>query len=95
MTAAFIDRTSNVFGALKPDVRLRLEAVIANPTQQSWDGAYSIILNGKSHMTLWQSWIAVDPDAVRSKPLDSDWPRVPDQLTIYRALKHATDRQAK
>ena len=90
MSAAFLDRATNVFGALDPVIRARLERVIAKPTQRTWDDAYSIILESRSLTTLWQAWIAVDANAPRSKPLDGKWPRVPDQLTIYRAIRHAT-----
>jgi hypothetical protein len=90
MTTAYLGRTSNVFGALEPDIRKRLERVIANPTQRTWEDAYSIIICARKFSTLWQAWVAVDDSAPRSKPCDGKWPRIPDQLTLYRAIKHAT-----
>jgi len=90
VTTAFLDRTSNMFGALAPDVRRRLERVIAKPTQRTWENAYTIILDQREYTTLWQAWIAVDPSAPRSKPCEDRWPRIPDQLTLYRAIRHAT-----
>ena len=100
MKTAFVARARNMFGPLKGDVRERLEAVIANPTEETWDDAFSIILNGKL-MTLWQAWIAVDANAPRTgKRTDQhgkviqNWQRVPDQLTLYRAIKHATQGAA-
>jgi hypothetical protein len=89
-TTAFVGSCTNIFGFLKPDVRRRLEAVVANPTQRTWDNAYSIIVRGEDMLSLWQAWLAVDPAAPHSKPSDAPWPRVPDQLTLYRALRHAT-----
>lgn len=86
---AFIGKTANAFGSLKPEVVKRLEVVIANPCQETWEEAYSIVLNA-SGQTLWQAWVEVDTKAVRGKPLDEPWPRIPDQLTIYRAIAHAT-----
>lgn len=86
---------SNLFGALSPDLRNRLAAVMANPTQATWEAAYSIVLHGNTFTTLWQAWLAVDPNAVRSKPCNSPWPRVPDQMTVYRAIRHATNRQGQ
>ena len=57
-----LDWFSNMFGALKPDIRKRLMRVINNPTEKTWDNAYSIILNGEGKMTtLWQAVIKVDP----------------------------------
>lgn len=88
--AAFVADATNLFGALKSEGQASLRAVLANPTNETWDKSYSLIVNGKSFMTLWQAWIAVDSNAPRSKPLDGVWPKIPDQMTIYRALKHAT-----
>jgi hypothetical protein len=88
---AFIDRASNVFGRLKPEVRKRLERCVDVPTQRNWEDAYSIILNGDTMMTLWQAWIAVDPSAPRSKPVESRWPRTPTQIMLYKAIRFATE----
>lgn len=87
---AFIAKCRNMFGPLRGDVRERLEAVLASPSQETWDDAYSIIVGKNGFTTLWQAWIKVDPDAPRSRPLDAPWPRVPDQLTLYRALREVT-----
>lgn len=89
--AALVDRARNAFGAhLTPDCRHRLLRVLSVQTQETWDDAASIIVSERRMLTLWQAWIAVDPDAVRSKPCDAPWPRIPDQLTLYRALRHVT-----
>lgn len=92
MTTAFLSSATNLFGKIKPEIRARLEAVIANPSQDTWEDAYCIIIDGASLTTLWQAWAAIDPLAPKHKPLDDPWPRVPDQLTIYRALRYATQR---
>jgi hypothetical protein len=89
-STAFVDGCTNVFGFLDPKIRRRLEAVVANPTQRTWDDAYTIIVRGEDMLSLWQAWIEVDAAAPRSKGSDERWPRVPDQLTLYRALRHAT-----
>lgn len=96
---AYLSKCSNLFGSIGPDIRARLEAVIAAPTESTWDNAYSIIVNGRKMMTLWQAWIAVDPTAPRTGPVEnqrgkriSGWARIPDQLTIYKALRYATSQ---
>lgn len=69
----------------------RLQAVLDNPCQETWNAAYSIVIGGEYHdFTLWQAWVAVDPDAPRSVPLEGPWPCIPDQFTLYRAIAHAT-----
>ncbi len=87
MNHAFIDNCKNVFGYLSTNCRARLTALIEQPSQATWDDAYSIIIDGHFG-TLWQAWLAVDASAPRSKPCDAPWPRIPDQLTVYRALRH-------
>ena len=94
---AFVDRCSNLWGSLDADCRKRLENVVNNPTDNTWDNAYSLILSGQSFMTLWQAVIAVDQSFPRLGPSEDDagkrlegWQRIPDQLTLYRAIKHAT-----
>ena len=87
---AFVDRCRNMFGHLEGDARTRLEAVLKNPNQRTWERAYSLIIGANGWTTLWQAWIKVDADAPLTKARDAPWPRVPDQLTLYRALKEVT-----
>lgn len=101
MTTAYLDGCTSMLGKLSPDCAKRLQEVIAKPTRRTWDKAYSIIINGNGEMiTLWQAWIAVDPSAPRTgKSTDQHgkviqgWVRIPDQLTLYRALRYATKGQ--
>lgn len=97
-TPAFTSSCTNVFGTLNAECRKRLEAVLRNPTERTWDDAYSLIIRGSDMLTLWQAWIAVDPSAPRRGPSTdllgqrlSGWERVPDQFTLYRAVRYATD----
>jgi len=81
---------TNMFGKLKPDVKKRLEAVIENPCQKTWEDAYSIILNSDGKMTtLWQAVIKVDWMFPTRKPLDSDWEKIPNRETIIEAINLA------
>jgi hypothetical protein len=97
MKTAFMDSCRNMFGPLQPEQRQRLEAVLRKPSARTWDDAYSLIVGADGWTTLWQAWIAVDDDAPRTgKRTDQagrvveGWKRIPDQLTLYRALRYAT-----
>lgn len=85
-----LDLASNVWGAVKGDCRDRLIAVYKNPCQETWEEAYTIILNRDTLMTLWQAVIATTPDFTRSKPCDLPWEKIPTQDDIRHALKYAT-----
>ena len=88
-----LDRLNTPFGPLAPPHRRRLKRVLVNPTQQTWDDAYTVILRHERglHLTLWMCVLAVDPNFPRSKPLEDSWPQVPDQLTLARALRYARE----
>ena len=45
--------------------------------------------------TLWQGWCAVDVQATRRQPVDKPWPRVPDQLTLRRAMRWALKQEGQ
>lgn len=87
--SGYLDQATNLFGQLEGEVRDRLIAVLANPTQETWEDAYSIVLRREGFMTLWQAVLAVDPGFVTSKPSGGLWPRVPDYDTIASAIRYA------
>ena len=86
---------TNMFGKLKPEVKARLQAVIDNPCQETWDEAHSIIINGSGKMkTLWQAVLLVDPTFQRSAGYNMDthtskWKTIPSQQTIIEAINDA------
>lgn len=93
--AAFVDAARNIFGPLEGDERERLAAVLARPTLETWNDAHGLIVAPR--FTLWQAWLAVDPSAPRSGRCTDqhgrivrEWARIPDQLTLYRAIRQAT-----
>ena len=82
----------NVFGKVKPDIQKRLQAVMDNPTPETWDDAHSIIIGGRNFRTLWQAVLIIDPSFQRSAPYDMDthttkWRTVPSKETIRAAIK--------
>lgn len=93
---ALLDRCNNLQGDLAPDVRERLQAVLDNPSQKTWDQAFSIVITDQGvELTLWQAWCAVDPEAPKLQPIKGPWPRIPDQFTLYRAVAQATKGDMK
>lgn len=85
---SYLDETTNMSGPLTGEARDRLIAVLANPTQETWDDAYSLIVNRNRFLTLWRAVLAVDPTFLRSKP-EGPWARVPDYDTLCRAIEYA------
>lgn len=85
----YLDEGTNMFGALSPDVRARLFAVVDQPSQETWEDAHPIILSAPSFTTLWQACIRYADYGVTSKPLDGPWPVVPTRDQILAALKGA------
>lgn len=92
-----LDLARNMFGHLKPRERTRLRAVLYQPTEQTWDDAYSIIVGADGWMTLWQAVLAVDPSFPKVGPSTdvrgrrvSRWKKIPDQETLVTALRYAT-----
>ena len=101
-----LNAASNMFGPLSGEVRERLMALINDPSEETWDDAYSIILNRDVWLTLWQAVIAVDPSFARSGPVTrwveddsglgghsepvSGWSQIPSAETILQAISYAT-----
>ena len=94
-SSSLFEGLRNHFGPLQPSVQRRLRRVLLAPDQESWDDAYNIILRSDGlGLSLWQAVKAVDPDFAGTKRAGrAGWLRVPDQLTIARALRFA--REAK
>jgi hypothetical protein len=80
---------TNMLGKLKPEIKERLQSVIDNPCQETWEDAYSIILNANGKMTtLWQAVIKIDWYMQQRKPLDSKWSHIPTKETIIKAINN-------
>ncbi len=80
---------SNMLGKLSPEIQERLQAVVDNPCEETWDDTHCIILSGKGRMkTLWNAVLEVDPTYLRSKPCDDPWGEIPTKETIVKAINH-------
>ena len=91
MSELALEFGTNMFGKLKPEVKARLQAVIDNPCQDTWEEAYTIIINSEGKMTtLWQAVIAIDWDMPQRKKLDAPWDYIPSSKIIVEAIKKAT-----
>lgn len=97
---ALLDNATNMFGPLPPDVKRQIMAYIDNPTVEQWDEIFCYIINGNIRSgTLWAAVTSIDPTFPRSVPSPSGrkkrvpaniWPRIPDPLTVARAIRKAT-----
>jgi len=84
---------TNLFGNIKPDVQKRLQAVIDNPNQKTWDDAHCLIISSERFKTLWQAVLEVDPTFQRSAKYDMDthttkWDSIPTSETIVKAIQN-------
>jgi hypothetical protein len=78
---------TNMFGSLKPEIKARLQAVIDNPCQETWEDAHCIILCNKGRMTtLWQAVIKIDWDMPQRKGHDDKWGYIPSSEMITKAI---------
>lgn len=84
---ALLDAGQNLFGSLSPQIRQRLAAVADNPSQITWDDAYSIVLTDPGGRTLWQALLAHTDYQVASRNSESTWPSYPTTEQILRALR--------
>lgn len=91
-----LDTLDNFYGSLNSEIRMRLQAVIDNPSPRTWDNSYSIILRSQRRLTLWQAVLAVDPSFPNVGPAEDmngkrfeSWKRIPDRDTILKALLFA------
>lgn len=84
-----LEFATNMFGALKPEIKKRLQAVIDNPCQETWEDAHCIILNNTGRMTtLWKAMFTVNPDFCKGKPINSPWPEIPTSDEIVQAIRN-------
>ncbi len=94
-----LDKGTNMFGSLPPEIRARLFAVIDNPTDETWSDAHSIVVSsrGLGGMTLWQALLRYSTYRVMSGPsteMDgtrlSGWAAIPTRAELITALTEAT-----
>lgn len=93
---SFLDKATNYHGPLSPDVRARLATFFNAPSAETWDDVYSIVINPKSlrRGTVWQAVSAIDPTFPRSCAAFASpalkWERIPDPITVARAIREET-----
>lgn len=84
-----LDTGANLFGPLSFEARARICAAANDPSQESWNAAYSVIIRNSPATTLWQALLAHTDYDVQSFPVGEDWPQVPTQSQILEALHAA------
>lgn len=88
MIYAFDQFTDALGAPLRDFSKGRLAALMADPRASTWEDAHGVVLNAQG-LTLWQAWIAIDPEAPREGrhvTIDAydrvqvvrEWERVPD-----------------
>lgn len=100
-----LDQFTDARGApLRDYSKGRLAAVLADPRPATWEDAHGVAVNSQGQ-TLWQAWIAIDPDAPREgrhvtmDPWDhvvvvKEWARVPDVATMGRIVAYVLEQSA-
>jgi hypothetical protein len=89
---ALLDGLADHLGSMDATSKARVRSVIENPTSETWERAYSLVLHPKG-LTLWAAVCCVDPDFRTTGPGSDErgrrrqWRQVPDQLTIVRAIR--------
>lgn len=96
-----LGRCSNMFGPLSADIKQRVVNVFKEQTPETWNDAYSIVLNGDVRygfgLSLWEAWVRTDSSAPKSaaasydKPLAEQWPSLPTSEALFRAIIYASD----
>lgn len=93
-----LDQFTDALGEpLRAYSRGRLAALFADPRPSTWEDAHGVVVNDAG-LTLWQAWIAIDPDAptvgrhVTLDPWDrvivlQEWTRVPDSAMLDRIVR--------
>ena len=79
----------NVFGPIDEGVRARIMALLENPSQTTWENAFSIIIDGTIMGTLWDAVCRADPTFAQSKDRGKRWDHIPDRELLVRAINEA------
>jgi hypothetical protein len=93
-----LDMAANMLGKpLTEDTRARLAAVLADPSQETWEDAHGIVIapHPGFGLTLWQAVLAVDPSFPRTGPSYTTgrwvgWDRIPTTALLEQAINYAT-----
>ncbi len=78
-----IDQCRDPYGSLSDSRKTLLQRLLEAPDQCLWERARGLIIRAVPIVTL--------ENAVRSVRTRGDAARLPDQFTLYRALRYAVD----
>ena len=97
-----IDRIESLRGSLDTDTRACLVIAFAEPGQESWERAHSVVISGhgpwqsiysdsvdlpfNDTYTLWQAVCATDSDFPHKRPEDGQWRETPSLETLHAAV---------
>lgn len=93
---ALLDKADNMFGALQPEIKARINNFLATPTEENWNDIHSIIVRAPFG-TVWRAVLAIDPTFPRTGPTSyrngvrlEGWQRIPDAMLVARAIRRLT-----
>ncbi len=88
--SALLDNATNLFGKLQPDVRARIVRFLDEPTEANWNGCYCVLIS--PFTTVWRAMTDLDPAFPRAVG-PGPWERIPDALTVARAIRLKLERK--
>lgn len=87
----------NMFGRITPEYGRRIQAVVDNPCEETWDEANGVIVGSDGWMTLWQAVCECDSSYANiglsynvDKVKMPKWAKIPDRALLVKALEFAT-----
>lgn len=75
---------------LSNDARIRLQNVIDNPCQQTWEDTFRMVIGSDGRTTLWQALICTSKEFPIEQQMGSKWEVIPKKGDLIRALRFAT-----
>ena len=89
-TTLALEFATNMRGKFSPEIKARIQALIDNPCPQTWNEAYSLIINHRVTVsTLWQAVLVINPNFCRKKDCYTEWSEIPTREVIINAINNA------
>lgn len=93
-----LENAENLCGNLKKENQDRIKKFIVDPTYDTWDDIFSIIIN-KHFTTIWEAVLELKPSfPSKGRVYDEqdnilkEWSEIPTPLEVLQAIKNATTK---
>jgi hypothetical protein len=101
---ALLDGARNLFGPIKDDVKQRIYAYLQNPSFERWEDIHGLVIRWDGRInTVWQALGHLDPryfdiaipyhQGRRPRKAELRWSKIPDAVTLARAIKIVLDKK--